>query len=94
MRIVISGAQSFWQTGTRQNVCFQRRILGYRLRLVSSTFWIVKILVQSHFELVSLLLALEATEPVSEPVPQTALKQSSHFSTAKEISVKATFFLV
>ena len=30
------------------------------------------ILVNSHFDLVSLLLALEATEPVSEPVTQIA----------------------
>ena len=41
---------------------FKEEVLGYRLRLVSSTFWIVQILVQSHFELVSLLLVLEATE--------------------------------
>ena len=36
------------------------------------TFQIVQILVQSHFELVSLVLALEATELVSEPVTQMA----------------------
>ena len=30
--------------------------------------------VQSHFELVSLVLALEATEPVSEPVTQMAVE--------------------
>ena len=35
----------------------------------------VQILVQSHFELVSLVLALEATEPVvSEPVTQMAVE--------------------
>ena len=65
------------------------------LRVVSSTFSIVEILVHSHFDLVSCLLAIEATEPVSEPVTQMALiKQSSHFSTAKEIRVKATFFFM
>ena len=48
-------------------------------RFVSST--LAQILVQSHFELVSLVLALEATELVSEPVNQTD-KHSSHFSTA------------
>ena len=42
------------------------------------------ILVHSHFDLASWLLALEASEPVSEPVT---------FSTAKE-SVKATFFFM
>ena len=40
--------------------------------VVSSTFQIAQILVQSHFELVSSVLALEATEPVSEPVTQMA----------------------
>ena len=30
--------------------------------------------VQSHFELVSSVLALEATEPVSEPVTQMAVE--------------------
>ena len=41
--------------------------------IVSSTFQIVRILVHSHFELVSWLLALEATEETSEPVTQMAL---------------------
>ena len=39
--------------------------------VVSST---AEILVQSHFEPVSLVLALEATEPVSEPVTQMAVE--------------------
>ena len=43
-------------------------------RIVSSTFQIVQILVQSHFELGSLVLAPEATEPVSEPVTQMAVE--------------------
>ena len=34
----------------------------------------VQILVHSHFDLVSSLLALEATEPESEPVTQMALE--------------------
>ena len=42
--------------------------------VVSSTFQIVQILVQSYFELVSSILALEATEPVSEPVTQMAVE--------------------
>jgi hypothetical protein len=42
-----------------------------------------------------LLLALEATEPVSELVTQVALELiKNHVSTVKEISVKATFFHV
>ena len=53
-------------------------------RVVSLTFWIVQILVHLHFDLVSWLLALEATEPVSQPVTQMAVKHSSHFRTAKE----------
>ena len=45
-------------------------------------------------ELVSLILALEATEPVPEPVTQMAVEQSSHFSTVKEMSVNAIFFFM
>ena len=40
------------------------------LQFVSSTFKIVQIIVHSHFELVSSLLALDATEPVSQLVTQ------------------------
>ena len=43
-------------------------------RVVSSTFEIVQILVQSHFELVSSVIALEGTAPVSEPVTQMAVE--------------------
>ena len=43
------------------------------LGFISSTLY-VQILVQSHFELVSSVLALEATELVSEPVTQTAVE--------------------
>ena len=71
--------------------------LEVRLWVVSSTFQIFQILVQSHFELVSSVLALDATEPVSQPVSQMAvelIKKSSHGSTAKEISVKSTFFFM
>ena len=60
-----------------------------RVGVVSSRN-IVQILVHSHFD-------LEATEPVSEPVTQMAvalINKSSHFSTVKEISVKATFFFI
>ena len=53
-----------------------------------------QILVQSHFDLVSLPLVLEATELISESATQMALEQSSHFSTATEISVKSQFFLI
>ena len=35
---------------------------------------VVQILVQSHFELVSSVIALEATEPVSELVTQMAVE--------------------
>ena len=55
-------------------------------------------IVQIHFELVvSLILALEATELVSQSVAQMAVElinKSSHFSTEKEMSVKATFFFM
>ena len=44
------------------------------LWFVSSTFWIVQILVHSHFDLVSSVLALDATEPASETVAQMALE--------------------
>ena len=56
---------------------------------------VVKILVHSNFDLVSRLLALEATEPLSEPVTKMAVEQKNiHFSTSKYISVKATFFFM
>jgi hypothetical protein len=41
---------------------------------LSSTFYIVQILVYLHFELESWILALEATEPVSELVTQMAVE--------------------
>ena len=67
-------------------------------RVVSSTFWIALILVQSHFELVSLVLGLEATEPVSEPVTQMAVEPliiSYQYSKKDECkSYKATFFFM
>ena len=47
---------------------------GRTQRVVSSKFYIAQILVQSHFELVSSVLALEVTEPVSEPVTQMAVE--------------------
>ena len=53
--------------------------------------YIVQILVHKHFDQVSSLLALEATEPVSELVMEVELIKI-HFSTAKEISVNATIF--
>ena len=49
-------------------------ILAAAYGVVSSTLYIVQILVHSHFDLVSWLLALEATEPVSEPVTQMAVE--------------------
>ena len=56
-----------------------------------------QILFQSYFELVSSVLALETTKLVSELVTQMAvelIKQSSHFSTTKEMGEKATFFFI
>ena len=62
-------------------------------RVISSTFYIALILVQSHFELVSSFLARETVKPVSELVTQMAVELiNNHFNTAKEMSVKATFF--
>ena len=52
----------------------QLPIEALSLRIVSSTFLIVQILVHSHFDLASWLLALEATEPVSELVTQMAVE--------------------
>ena len=50
---------------------------------------------QTTATLVNSVLALEATEPVSERLTQMAAdKQLSHFSTPKEMSVKATFFFM
>ena len=66
---------------------------GQSLWVVSSTFQIVQIPVQSHFELVNSVLALKATEPVSEPVTEMAI-ELINISTAKEMSVKATVFFM
>ena len=49
-------------------MCFNTR------RARTRDFTVVLILVQSHFKRVSLVLALEATEPVSEPVNQMAVE--------------------
>jgi hypothetical protein len=38
---------------------------------------LVQILVHSHFELISSILDLDATEPVSQPVSQTAVEMIS-----------------
>ena len=59
--------------------------------------YIVQILGQSHFELVSSVLALEETEPVAEPITQMAvelIKQLSLISIVEEMSVKATLFFM
>ena len=54
-------------------------IIGWQIapnspRVVSFTSYIAQILVQSHFELVSWVLALEATGPVSKLVTQMAVE--------------------
>ena len=49
-------------------------------RVVSSTFEIVQILVHLHFEIISWLLALEATELISEPVTQMLLELINNHS--------------
>ena len=55
------------------------------LQFVSSTFKIVQIIVHSHFELVSSLLALDATEPVSQPVTQMAVELiNNHLISAQQ----------
>ena len=67
------------------------------LWFVSSIFYIVQILVHLGFELVSSLLALDATELVTSTGNSNGSwndKYSSHFGTAKEIIVKATFFFM
>ena len=47
----------------------------------SSSNWTI----QSHFELVSLVLALEATEPVSEPITQMAVELiNNHFISVQQ----------
>ena len=49
----------------------QNLLRSSSLQVVSSTF---QIQVHSHFDLVSSLLAVEATEPVFEPETQMALE--------------------
>ena len=60
------------------------------------TFYIVQILVHLHFDLVSWLLPLEATEPVSEPLLEMAVEMINiHLISVQQkryLSVKATFF--
>ena len=47
--------------------------------VVSSEFKIIEIQVDSHFDLVSWLLALEATELISELVTQMAVELTNNF---------------
>ena len=54
-----------------------RLIIGV-FRMVSSTFLIVQILVHSLFDLVCLLVAIEATALISEPVTQMAFELIKH----------------
>ena len=56
--------------------------------VVSSTFYIVQILVQSHFDLVSSPLDLEATEPVSEPVSEPVTQMAVELINNHLISVQ------
>jgi hypothetical protein len=68
-----------------------------RLRFVSSTFLIFQILVHSHFALVNSLLALDAPEPVSQPVIQMAINMITiHlvWVSQKQKSIKNTFFFI
>ena len=55
-------------------IASQQPKLSFSPWVVSSTFSIVQILVQSHFEQVSSVLALGGTEPVSESVTQMAVE--------------------
>ena len=66
----------------------QLPIEALSLRIVSSTFLIVQILVHSHFDLVSWFLALEATGYSNGSCTD------KHSSQQKEMSVKATFFFM
>ena len=50
---------------------YQNQKEGKWIRVISFAFWIAQI---PNFELVSSVLALEATEPVSEPVNQMAVE--------------------
>ena len=64
--------------GQHDNVSYQSNAESIEivqgLWVVPSTFQIVQILVQSNFELVSSVLAQEATEPVSELVTETTVE--------------------
>ena len=54
-----------------------------------------QILADSHFDLVSSLLALEATEPVSELVTQMAVELINiHHTSVQEMSIKMTVFFM
>ena len=56
------------------------------LWVVSSTFEIVQILLPLHFDLVSWILALEATELVSETVTQMAVELiNNHLISVQEM---------
>ena len=55
---------------------------------VSYTFQIAQILAQSHFELVSSVLALEATEPLPEPVSEPVTQMAVELINNHLISVQ------
>ena len=99
------GTQSIesWALNLLKNQCNERflRMLvsqtSSRLRFVSSTFLIFQILVHSHFALVNSLLALDAPEPVSQPVIQMAINMITILLVwvrQKQKSIKTTFFFI
>ena len=53
---------------------FKKRIKSIQTAGYNGARTVVQVLVESHFELVSSVLALEATKLVSEPVTQMAVE--------------------
>ena len=70
-------------------LAYDQKFAGTKQWVVSSTFQIVQILVRFHLYQLSMLLSLQATEPLTEQLTQMTVELIS-FSTAKEISEKTT----
>ena len=72
-KYIVEGQQGHWWQHSRKLLRRCKKQVHIGLFHLHSRY-LAQILVQSHFELVSLVLALEATELVSEPLTQMAVE--------------------
>ena len=94
-RLVCHGGGTRWSLRVR-NLTFVQNIskvkfffCGWQLWVVSSTFWIVQILVHTHFDLVSSVLVQFATRTIAQMAPQMMSSVAIWYH-SKEIGTKAS----